>query len=150
MSDQHQELLQKLEDLRLLVNAATLGPWRCEESKDTWTLHGEARNFKGTIRGGGTPGMQILKAPKRGTPYAEYWPNRADGELIVRAANMFPFWLDWAENVIARHYPIVCSCKDIHFLCAANRMYSWENCPEIEGLVRALDQLHIGEDHEHH
>jgi len=131
-----------LEGLRKLVNEATLGPWYCAESRDVWTLHGEAREFKGKIKGGAGPSMQILKAPKHGTQYAEYWPNAADGAIIVEAVNSLSFWLDWAEDVATRHYPVVCSCKDTHFLCAANRMYSWEECPEVLGLVRAVERLH--------
>lgn len=150
MSDQHRDLLLKLSELRKMVDEATLGPWRSTETKDAWCLHGEARKFKGKTKDGIAPSMQILKAAKRNTPYAEYWPNDADGALIVGAANYFPFFLDWAEDVAARHYPVVCGCRSIHFLCAANRIYSWEECPEVRSLVRAVDKLHIGEGYRDH
>jgi hypothetical protein len=35
-------------------------------------------------------GFKILKAPKRGTPYAEYWPNAAETKYILAALNLFP------------------------------------------------------------
>lgn len=143
MTDRHQELVTKLAEMRKLVDEATLGPWHYLESRDTWTLHGEARAFKGKVKY--APTMQILKAPKRGTPYAEYWPNAADSQLIVNSVNLLPFWLDWAEDVAARHFPVLCTCEVVHLLCAAHRAYSWEECPEIVGLLRAVDQLHIGQ-----
>lgn len=142
MSDEHQELLQKLDELRKLVDEATLGPWRYEESKDTWTLHGEARGFKGRTKDGFGPSMQILKAPKRGTDYAEYWPNAADGALLVMAVNMFPFWIDWATGVLNRHIPVVCGCRKDHFLCGPHRVYQWSECPEVIAVDRALSMIH--------
>jgi hypothetical protein len=138
MTDQHGELLQKLAELRKMVDEATLGPWSSMESKDHWSLHGHARQFKGKIK----PSMQILKAPKHGTPYAEYWPNAADGAIITKAVNFFPFWLDWADDVAARHYPTICGCSKTHFLCAPHRSYQWEQCPEIKSLVRAVEMFH--------
>lgn len=143
MSDEHQELVLKLAEMRKLIDSATLGPWFAAESRDTWSLHGEARAFHTTKKKPIiAPSMQILKAPKHGTPYAEYWPNEFDGKLIVDAVNFLPFWLDWAEDVAARHFPTPCTCKDTHFLCAAHRMYSWDECPEIAGLLRAVESLH--------
>lgn len=142
MTDQHGELLGKLANLRKLVNEGTLGPWRSMESKDTWTLHGEARQFKGKLKGGVGPSMQIVKAPKHSMPFAEYWPNAADTALIVEAVNMLPFWLDWAEDVATRHFPTVCGCRSDHFLCSPHRAYPWHQCPEIKALVRAIERLH--------
>jgi hypothetical protein len=142
MIDQHQEILAKLAGLRKMVDEATLGPWRSAESKDTWTLHGEAREFKGKIKGGVGPSMQILKAPKHGTPYAEYWPNPVDSALIVEAVNRFSFWLDWAEDVAARHFPTVCGCSTDHLLCAPHRVYQWDQCPEVKALFRAIEMTH--------
>lgn len=143
MSDRHQELVQKLAELRRLVDNATLGPWRALESRDTWTLHGEARAFHTTkAKPIVAPSMQILKAPKHGTPYAEYWPNEFDGKLIVDAVNFLPFWLDFAEDVATRHFPRVCGCNNMHFLCAANPMYEWDQCPEVASLLKAMEHLH--------
>lgn len=138
MTDKHRELVCKLADLRKIVDAATLTPWYSLESQATWTLYGEARAFKG--KGGSS--TQIVKAAKHGTPYDEYWPNSADADMMVVSANRFSFWLDWADDVAARHFPVICGCKEAHFLCAAHRTYSWESCPEVIGLIRAVDVLH--------
>lgn len=144
MTDQHGELLQKLAQLRKMVDEATLGPWRSIESKDYWSLHGEARSFKGKLKDGVGPSMQILKAAKHSTPFAEYWPTASDGALIVDAVNALPFWLDWAEDVARRHYPVPCACNKTHFLCCSDRMYDWNECPEAKALIRAVWRLHRG------
>lgn len=143
MTDRHRELVLKLAGLRTMVDTATLTPWRWLESSDTWSLHGEARDV--TLKHKGTeytPGMQIAKAAKHGTPYAEYWPNYVDSFIIVEAVNRLPFWLDWADDVAARHYPTICGCTETHFLCAPHRAYAWESCPEVVALIRAVDKLH--------
>lgn len=142
MSDRHQELLARVAELRKMVDSATMGPWRYMESRDTWTLHGEAREFKGKLKDGFGPSMQILKAPKHGTQYAEYWPNKEDSTLIVESVNSFSFWLDWADDVLARHFPTICGCNKTHFLCAPHRSYQWQECPEIKSLIRALERDH--------
>ncbi len=54
----------------------TPGPWEATENENCWRLLG--RN--------GFP--QILKAPKRGTPYAEYWPDPNDAALILLAPDL--------------------------------------------------------------
>lgn len=84
-----------LEALEALTEAATPGPWWFEDSAMCWRLHGVA----GVIPA--QPPIpeqvinhQILKAPKSGTPYAEYWPSEADGELIVAARNALPGLLE--------------------------------------------------------
>jgi len=125
-----------------MVDEATLGPWRSLESKDTWTLHGEAREFKGKTKDGIGPSMQIIKAPKHSTPYAEYWPNPADNTLIVEAVNRFSFFLDWADDVLARHFPVICGCNTTHFLCAAHRAYPWNMCHEVMAVTKAIEMLH--------
>lgn len=143
MTDQHRELVLKLIDIRKMVDAATLTPWHCLESNDTWSLHGEARNI--TLKHKDTeytPGMQIIKAPKHGTSYAEYWPNSVDSIMILEAVNRFSFWLDMADDVVARHYPTICGCSETHFLCAPHRVYQWDQCPEVVALIRAVDKLH--------
>ena|SRR5690349_11938049 len=146
MSDEHQQLLMTLAEIRKLIDRATLGPWYALESTDHWSLHGEAREFKGKTKDGIGPSMQILKAPKHGTPYAEYWPNLADGTLLVKAVNVLPFWLDWAEDVAKRHFPTPCSCGLNHFLCAEHRAYEWSQCPEMKGLIRSIKRMHISGD----
>lgn len=141
MSDEHRALLMRLDELRKMVDEATLGPWRSLENNDTWTLHGNAREFKGKAKGG-TPSMQILKAPKRGTSYQEYWPNVADSALITTAVNMFPFWIDWATSVLNHHVPSVCGCRQDHFLCSPHRQYQWNECPEVLAVARVLEMAH--------
>jgi len=144
MSDRHQELVIKLAALRKLIDEATLGPWWVLESPDAWTLHGEAREFRAISKRSGAPSMQILKAAKHGTPYAEYWPNAADGKLIVDAVNFLPFFLSFAEDVVKRHHPVPCTCgSETHFLCAEHRMYAWDDCPDIAGLIRMVDHAHV-------
>lgn len=143
MTDRHGELLQKLADLRKMVDEATLGPWRAVESRDFWTLHGEARSFVGKSKRVIAPSMQIAKAPKTGMAFAEYWPNPADSALIVEAINRMPFWLSWAEDVLTRHFPVPCACGKVHsLLCSAHRMYLWDECPETQAVARAIDMIH--------
>lgn len=61
--------------IRELAEAAYPGPWTSDESDDCWRLHSQPdRRF---------PSMQILKAPKKDTPYAEYWPDEPTGQHIV-------------------------------------------------------------------
>lgn len=142
MSDRHQELLRRLSELRKMIDEATLGPWRSAESSDHWSLHGEARAFKGKMKDGIGPSMQILKAPKHGTPYAEYWPNAADSALITQAVNQFSFFVAWAEDVLKRHFPTLCGCKNVHYLCAEHRMYPWDQCPEVIAVMKAIGMVH--------
>ena len=70
---------------RLLALSVTClpGPWEIEETDDAWMLH------SAPVKPGG-PTMQILKAAKHGTPYAEYWPGPAEAELICRARTIVP------------------------------------------------------------
>ena len=60
------------------ADAATPGPWEAVDTDQHWSLH--MQDFP----------MQILKAPKQGTPYAEYWPNTADAAFIVAARTDVP------------------------------------------------------------
>lgn len=87
------KLSAELDAIREREQAATPGPWWSDEDELMWRLHG--------VRGY-TPAMpdlgiapqvinrQILKAPKSGTPYAEYWPNEADAAFIVAARSDVP------------------------------------------------------------
>lgn len=60
-----------LAEIRARHAAATDGVWRAQDGEQCWTLHADP--------------VQILKAPKTGTPYAEYWPNEADAALLEHA-----------------------------------------------------------------
>lgn len=67
-----------------LLNTVTPGPWTCDEDDDTWRLHGVAFTAPAQPPFPQVPvGKQILKAPKRGTTYAEYWPEVSDGQWIA-------------------------------------------------------------------
>lgn len=80
-------LRQAAEGMRKAAEAATKGPWWADDSDLCWRLHGVG------FRVPPPPGAewigeqvlnkQILKAPKSGTPYAEYWPGEADAKWIT-------------------------------------------------------------------
>ncbi len=79
-------LRRAAEKLRAIATAATPGPWWSDESDQCWRLHGVARRIPAQLDGlipEQVMNHQILKAPKHGTPYAEYWPGPADAELIT-------------------------------------------------------------------
>ncbi len=69
--------------LRETAEAATPGPWWSDDSAQCWRLHGVGMRLpaQGLIPEQ-VVNKQILKAPKHGTPYAEYWPDPADAALI--------------------------------------------------------------------
>ncbi|WP_427050440.1 hypothetical protein [Paenibacillus sp. TC-CSREp1] len=65
-------------DLALCV-AATSGPWFSVENAYTWQLFG-----------GLYGNLQLVKAPKRGTNYAEYWPGEDDARFIAESREGWP------------------------------------------------------------
>jgi hypothetical protein len=67
-------IAEKIAEYRKMLAAATPGPWIVSEDDDMWQLFG-----------GNYGHMQILKAPKRGTDYAEYWPDKDEANLIVNS-----------------------------------------------------------------
>lgn len=76
--------------MRQRAEGAYPGPWTSDEDDQCWRLHSAPdRQF---------PTAQILKAPKHGTPYAEYWPDAATGEHITSwhpgVALAIAAWLD--------------------------------------------------------
>lgn len=80
-----------LETWRAIAEAATPAPWWFDESDQCWRLHGVAARIPAP------PPLheqivnkQILKAPKCGTPYAEYWPEPADARFIIAARTAMP------------------------------------------------------------
>ena len=88
-----QELRIAAKTMRERAQAATRGPWEAEDDEDCWRLFGAV-----------TPNMhplQLIKAPKHSTPYAEYWPGEADSAFI---ASMHPgvalAVADWLERTV--------------------------------------------------
>ncbi len=82
---------ERLAEITARHAAATEGPWWFDESANCWRLHGIGGRMPSVPSlniGEQTVNKQILKAPKHGTPYAEYWPDPEDAELIVNA------WVD--------------------------------------------------------
>ena len=78
----------RLAEIRAREAAATPAPWWFDEDDRVWRLHGHGavhpRRILGIIPEQAIT-YQILKAAKRDTPYAEYWPNEADGAFIVNS-----------------------------------------------------------------
>lgn len=91
--------------IRELAEAAYPGPWISDDSDNCWRLHSSPDpRF---------PTMQILKAPKRNTPYAEYWPDEATAGHIVAwsppPALAVADWLDQAAtelDALSRDEPL--------------------------------------------
>jgi len=80
-----------LDVIEARADAATAGPWWWDEDEFMWRLHG----VHGTISGNDWIPEQVLnhqiaKAPKQGTSYAEYWPERADADFIAAARTDVP------------------------------------------------------------
>lgn len=76
----------RLDEIEALATAATPGPWWSDEDENCWRLHGVAMRIPPQMDGlipEQVVNAQILKAPKRGTPYAEYWPGAADSRHIT-------------------------------------------------------------------
>lgn len=86
-------LAARLTEIREREQAATTGPWWFDEDELTWRLHGVHAMIPAQMDGlipEQVMNHQILKAPKTGTPYAEYWPNEADAAFIVAARTDVP------------------------------------------------------------
>lgn len=103
-----------------ICQAATPPPWLWDESDTTMRLIGDF--------GPNRHGMQILKAPKKGTPYAEYWPNEADAAFIAAARDGWP----WALGEIQKWKRLALTCCWCNLACediAALRQHC-TCCPE--------------------
>lgn len=82
-----------LDAIKARADAATPGPWWSDESDMCWRLHGVAGRIPAQMDGfipEQIVNHQILKAPKKGTTQAEYWPNAADAEFITHAREDVP------------------------------------------------------------
>jgi hypothetical protein len=97
-----------LEEIRAREQAATRGPWWFDEDDLMWRLHGVHAVLPTGIDW--LPDQvlnhQILKAPKSGTPYAEYWPNDADAAFIIAARTDVPRLLKALEAALGFHQPV--------------------------------------------
>lgn len=58
------------------------GEWKASEGTKAWQLFFYTKE--------GMHGMQIIKAPKTGTPYAEYWPELYQERYIMYCLNELP------------------------------------------------------------
>jgi hypothetical protein len=114
-------------DLRRLMEldrSATDAPWHSEETALTWTLHGGGGGF-----------LQILKAPKdsRGL-FADYWPTKPDGMLIVELRNLLPKIV----RTVARLRDLEATCT-----CGGSAPMDYEgpqpDCA-VHGAVRGLQE----------
>lgn len=61
----------RVEEIRARLDAVQPGPWQAHDTEHDWSLHAGP--------------YQILKAPKGGTPYAEYWPDERHAAFLVNA-----------------------------------------------------------------
>lgn len=86
------ETTAALERWKQATEAATPAPWGDEDSDDCWRLFGALTT--------GRHPLQLIKAPKRGTPYAEYWPTPADAEFIVTARTAMPRLVAAVERIL--------------------------------------------------
>jgi hypothetical protein len=96
--------------MRERAEAATPGPWWSDDSDQCWRLHGvhaviPAAMFPGTdevMIPEQVMNHQILKAPKSGTPYAEYWPHEADAAQITSWHPLVALAVaEWLEGIAA-------------------------------------------------
>lgn len=85
-------LAAALDEIGQREQGATPGPWWHDEDDKVWRLHGVRAVLPSPIKGlpGQVVNLQILKAPKTGTPYAEYWPGEADTAFITAARTDVP------------------------------------------------------------
>lgn len=127
--------LSRLKEIRAREQAATAGPWWYDEDERVWRLHGIAFRIPAHDP---IPeqiiNYQILKAPKRGTSYAEYWPNKEDGEFIVSSRTDIPRLLEAVEGVIRLHKEDHLS-ENPHCEECGER---WP-CPTIKAIIAGLN-----------
>ena len=115
-----------LAEIRERHALATPGPWWSDQDERCYRLHGVA--FRIPAQAGGVipeqvMNKQIAKAPKQGTPYAEYWPDAADDTFITHAWEDMQRLLAALEAALALHVPV-------------NRgrvMYCCRGCEEVNG-----------------
>jgi hypothetical protein len=98
-------LTAELAAIKERAGKATAGPWWFDEDDQVFRLHGVYKIIPSFMEG--IPDQilnhQILKAPKTGTPYAEYWPNEADAAFIVAARTDVPRMAAAVERALELH-----------------------------------------------
>lgn len=85
-----------------IAQSATRGPWWFDEDDLMWRLHGV-----GAVLQAQPPfpeqimNRQILKAPKKNTPYAEYWPSSFDAAYMIawNPSITIPVCEGWLEQI---------------------------------------------------
>jgi hypothetical protein len=131
------ELTSALAECREIEQAATPGPWEAEENDDCWQLFGAVTpNFHP---------LQLIKAPKRDTPYAEYWPNDADAAFIVAARTAFPRLQRAVDAVLKLHQPAdrgrvmrCCrGCEEVDGEFHESFCHEWP-CPTVRAITAEL------------
>lgn len=85
---------ERLDEIDARANAATPGRWYSEESDTMWQLFAEQNPEWHPY--------QLIKAPKKDTPYAEYWPTKADAEFITNARQDVPDLVAYARELKAK------------------------------------------------
>lgn len=78
----------RLEEIRQRLDGVRgFAPWTAYDSPESWSLHSALGPY------------QILKAPKKGTPYAEYWPNEKEADFIVHSPEDVGLLLNEVETL---------------------------------------------------
>lgn len=99
----------EVEAVRELLSKATPGPWYAEDGGKVWQLfarrimplpEGTPDELRELMPDGmeGHP-LQLIKAAKEGTPYAEYWPESGDAALIAAAPDLAALALAQAAEI---------------------------------------------------
>lgn len=107
-------LAARLAAIREREQAATQGPWWSDQDERVYRLHGVHATIPPQMFPGTDEVMipehvmnhQILKAPKQGTSYAEYWPGEADDAFITHARSDVPRLVAAVEAVLELHVPV--------------------------------------------
>lgn len=140
-------LTAELAAIKARADAATRGPWWFDEDDEVFRLHGVHAIIPPVMDGFPEQVLnhQILKAPKQGTPYAEYWPGEADAAFIVAARADVPRLLAAVDALIELHRPIdrgrvmACceGCEAVNGEFHGGCCHEWP-CPTYEAILAAL------------
>lgn len=120
------DLIERLQDV---INKAGTGEWIAEESEDAWELYQVNQNAF-------FHPMKLIKAPKHGTPYAEYWPTPEVSEFIER---LDPGVADALLNVVIASMEI--ASPNYRFLVADEVKIRMDQIQELIGAIDELEQI---------